>query len=71
MPCVRPNLGINRWGSGPGEAPGSSIVEEPDASRCLVVDLGSLPSREEETLAAIAVLGDSGAPARRGVRCWW
>ncbi len=51
-------LGVTRWSVWAGPD-GSSIVEELDArsARCLVIDLGSLPSREEETLAAIAVLG--------------
>ena len=53
------NLGIERftvWA--PGEA-GSVLDAVHDQSvRCVVIDLGSLPSREEQSLVAAAVLGD-------------
>jgi DNA helicase HerA-like ATPase len=52
------NLGIDRWGIWPGPD-GESLPEELDsaeAPRCLVVDIGSLPTREEQTLAAAATL---------------
>ena len=53
------NLGVDRWGIWPGPE-GESLpdeIENPDPSaRCIVVDLGSLPTREEQTLAAGAVL---------------
>ena len=53
------NLGVGRftvWA--PGEA-GSVLdtVHDEDA-RCVVIDLGSLPAREEQSLIAAAVLGD-------------
>jgi DNA helicase HerA-like ATPase len=52
------NLGVDRWGIWPGPE-GESLPDELDgggAPRCLVVDLGSLPTREEQVLAAGAVL---------------
>ena len=52
------NIGVNRWGIWPGPQ-GTSLPDEvvsPTAPRCLVVDLGSLPTREEQALAAGAVL---------------
>jgi uncharacterized protein len=52
------NLGVHRWGIWPGPE-GTSLPDElasGDAPRCLVVDLGSLPTREEQALAAGAVL---------------
>jgi uncharacterized protein len=52
------NLGVDRWGIWPGPD-GQSLPDEldsADAPRCLVVDVGSLPTREEQTLAAGAVL---------------
>jgi hypothetical protein len=52
------NLGVDRWGIWPGPE-GMSLPDElvsPAAPRCLVVDLGSLPTREEQALAAGAVL---------------
>jgi hypothetical protein len=51
-------LGVDRWGIWPGPE-GTSLPEELDSdegSRCLVVDLGSLPTREEQALTAGAVL---------------
>ena len=53
------NLGVDRWGIWPGPE-GKSLpdeLENPDpAARCIVVDLGSLPTREEQAVAAGAVL---------------
>jgi uncharacterized protein len=52
------NLGVDRWGIWPGPE-GESLPEHlasANAPRCLVVDLGSLPTREEQALAAGAVL---------------
>jgi uncharacterized protein len=52
------NLGVTSWGIWPGPE-GQSLPDElvsPAAPRCLVVDLGSLPTREEQALAAGAVL---------------
>jgi DNA helicase HerA-like ATPase len=52
------NLGIDRFGIWPGPE-GPSLLDElvsPEGPRCLVVDLGSLATREEQTLAAGAVL---------------
>jgi uncharacterized protein len=52
------NLGVDRWGLWPGPT-GESLPDEvvsETAPRCLVVDLGSLPTREEQALAAGAVL---------------
>jgi DNA helicase HerA-like ATPase len=51
-------LGVDRWGIWPGPE-GTSLPEELDSDegpRCLVVDLGSLPTREEQALAAGVVL---------------
>ena len=52
------NLGIDRFGIWPGPE-GESLLDEivnPAGPRCLVVDLGSLGTREEQTLTAGAVL---------------
>jgi hypothetical protein len=52
------NLGVDGWGIWPGPE-GESLPDEvvgDRAPRCLVVDLGSLPTREEQALAAGAVL---------------
>jgi hypothetical protein len=51
------NLGVDRWGIWPGPE-GQSLPEELDdpTARCIVVDLGSLPTREEQGVAAGAVL---------------
>jgi DNA helicase HerA-like ATPase len=52
------NLGIDRFGIWPGPE-GESLLDElvsPAGPRCLVVDLGSLSTREEQTLTAGAVL---------------
>ena len=53
------NLGLLRWGIWAGEE-GRSILPElaRDDVRCLVVDLGSLATREEQALASAAVLGE-------------
>ncbi len=52
------NLGVDRWQVWAAGDEGS-LLDELAASgpRCLVVDLGSLPTREEQHLAAAAVLG--------------
>jgi uncharacterized protein len=52
------NLGVDRWGIWPGPG-GESLPDQlvsAGAPRCLVVDLGTLPTREEQALAAGAVL---------------
>ena len=52
------NLGIDRFGIWPGPK-GESLLDElvnPAGPRCLVVDLGSLGTRAEQTLTASAVL---------------
>ena len=52
------NLGIEGWGIWPGPD-GESLVaelEDPDGPRCLVVDLGSLGTREEQAATAGVVL---------------
>jgi uncharacterized protein len=52
------NLGVDRWSIWPGPA-GDSLaaeLEDPAGPRCLVVDLGSLDSREEQVVTAGAVL---------------
>jgi uncharacterized protein len=60
------NLGLDRWGIWAG-AEGNSIVDDlSDRPRCLVVDLGSLSTREEQALAAAAVLEELWA--RRALR---
>ena len=53
------NLGLHRWGIWAGTER-SSILPElgRDDVRCLVVDLGSLATREEQALASAAVLGE-------------
>jgi DNA helicase HerA-like ATPase len=52
------NLGVYEYGIWARGEPGS-VLEAlgEDGPRCLVVDLGSLPTREEQALAAAAVLG--------------
>jgi uncharacterized protein len=52
------NLGIDRFGIWPGPE-GESLLDElvsPAGPRCLVVDLGSLGTRDEQTLTAGVVL---------------
>jgi hypothetical protein len=52
------NLGVDSWGIWPGPE-GDSLVselEDPDGPRCVVVDLGSLPTHDEQTLTAASVL---------------
>ncbi len=52
------NLGVDRWRIWP-RSDAESLQDEladPDGARCLVVDLGSLDAREEQTVAAGAVL---------------
>jgi uncharacterized protein len=52
------NLGVDRWSIWPGPA-GDSLaaeLEDPTGPRCLVVDLGSLDTREEQAVTAGAVL---------------
>ena len=53
------NLGVDRFGVWAREEPGSVLdaVHDQDV-RCVVVDLGSLPTREEQSLVAATVLGD-------------
>jgi DNA helicase HerA-like ATPase len=51
------NLGVDTWGVwARGAASSLDALEDPDA-RCVVIDLGSLPTREEQALVAQAVLG--------------
>ncbi len=53
------NLGLLRWGIWAGTERHSFLPElARDDVRCLVVDLGSLATREEQSLAAAAVLGE-------------
>jgi hypothetical protein len=51
------NLGVEQWGVWARQDAGSVLgaLDDPDV-RCLVVDLGSLPTREEQALVAEAVL---------------
>jgi uncharacterized protein len=52
------NLGVDRWSIWPGTA-GDSLaaeLEDPTGPRCLVVDLGSLDTREEPAVTPGAVL---------------
>jgi uncharacterized protein len=52
------NLGVERFGIWPGPE-GESLLaelEDPAGPRCLVVDIGSLGTREEQALTASAVL---------------
>ena len=53
------NLGIERFGLWAGDQAGSTLdaIHDPGA-RCVVVDLGSLATPEEQALTAEAVLGD-------------
>jgi DNA helicase HerA-like ATPase len=52
------NLGVDSWQIWPGPD-GESLageLDDPDGPRCIVVDLGSLASREEQAITASAVL---------------
>jgi DNA helicase HerA-like ATPase len=53
------NLGIEHFGLWAGDQAGSTLdaIHDP-AARCVVVDLGSLATPEEQALTAEAVLGD-------------
>jgi DNA helicase HerA-like ATPase len=51
------NLGIDRWRIWSGADPGSlEELVQPRGPRCVVADLGSLANREEQAVAAEAVL---------------
>jgi uncharacterized protein len=51
------NLGLNDYGIWARGEPGTVLdALEDDGPRCLVVDLGSLPTREEQSVTAAAVL---------------
>ncbi len=51
------NLGVDRWHVWSGADPESlGDLVQPGGPRCIVVDLGSLETREEQTVAAEAVL---------------
>jgi uncharacterized protein len=51
------NLGVDRWRVWSGADPESlGDLVQPGGPRCVVVDLGSLETREEQTVAAEAVL---------------
>jgi DNA helicase HerA-like ATPase len=53
------NLGVDRFGVWARDDPGSTIEAlHAEGSRGVVVDLGSLPTREEQSLTAAAVLAD-------------
>jgi hypothetical protein len=53
------NLSVDRYSVwAPGEAGSVLDAVHDDTVRCVVVDLGSLPTREEQALVAAAVLGD-------------
>ena len=50
------NLGVNRWGVW-ARRTGDSALAALREARCLVLDLGSLDTREEQALVSCAVLG--------------
>src|SRR5262249_30975219 len=50
------NLGADRWGVWARGATSSLDALEDDSLRCVVYDLGSLPTRDEQALVAEAVL---------------
>ena len=51
------NLGVDRWQIWSGADPGSlEELVQPEGPRCVVVDLGSLGTRDEQVVAAEAVL---------------
>ena len=53
------NLGVHRWGIWAGTERSSILPElAQNDARCLVVDLGSLATREEQALVSAAVLGE-------------
>ena len=53
------NLGVDRFTVWAPEEAGSVLdAVHDEGARCVVIDLGSLPSREEQSLIAAAVLGD-------------
>ena len=53
------NLGVDRYTVWPRDKAGSVLDAVHDESlRCVVIDLGSLPTREEQSLVAAQVLGD-------------
>lgn len=53
------NLGVDRFTvSAPGETGSVLDTVHDEGTRCVVIDLGSLPIREEQSLTAAAVLGD-------------
>jgi DNA helicase HerA-like ATPase len=53
------NLGVDRYAVwAHGEAGSVLDAVHDDNVRCVVIDLGSLPSRDEQSLVAAAVLGD-------------
>jgi DNA helicase HerA-like ATPase len=61
------NLGVDRWQIWSGADPGSlEELVQPGGPRCVVVDLGSLEIREEQAVAAEALL--AALWRRRGVR---
>ena len=74
--CPRPerrvrNLGV-QW---PGvwtarTTPARARLARRPRVRCLVVDLGTLPTREEQALVAESVLRASGTAAPTAARCW-
>ena len=53
------NLGVDRWGvwARDDRRVGAERARRSDGVRCLVLDLGSLDTREEQALVAEAVLG--------------
>jgi hypothetical protein len=53
------NLGVDRFSVwAPGEAGSVLDAVHDQGVRCVVIDLGSLPTREEQSLVAAVVLGD-------------
>jgi len=61
------NLGVDRWQIWSGSDPGSlEELVQPGGPRCVVVDLGSLESRDEQAVAAEALL--AALWRRRGAR---
>ena len=63
------NLGVDRFAVWAGSEAGSVLdaVHDRDV-RCIVVDLGSLPTREEQSLVAGAVLSDLWRRRRERIR---